>query len=66
MIQTVANMLKVLYKYFMPAKAVMFIPASPAGGPSLGKGQVHVCYKGTCKPPVYTVEAFEKEFLAGD
>jgi len=51
---TVAKMLKVLYKHFIPSKAVKFIPA-------LTGAQAHICYRGTCKAPINNVGVFEKE-----
>jgi uncharacterized protein YyaL (SSP411 family) len=50
----VAKMLKVLYKYFIPSKAVNFRPAST-------QGRAQICYQGVCKAPVASVEAFERE-----
>jgi len=59
---TLAKMLKVLYKYFIPSKAVKLIPALPEGGPSLNRGQVQICYQGTCGLPIDSVNDFE-DFL---
>ena len=47
---------KILYTYFMPYKAVRFIP-------TLKEIRAHVCYQGTCRPPVDSVEGFEREIL---
>jgi len=55
---TINKMLKVMYKYFIPVKTVSYIPSS-------NKGQVRVCYKGTCKPPIDSVDVFEKDYLMG-
>jgi len=49
---TIAKMLKVLYKHFIPAKAVKFILA-------LDGGQAHICFRGTCKAPINSVSVFE-------
>jgi len=49
---TVAKMLKVLYKYFIPSKAVKFIPG-------MNGGQARICFRGTCKAPINSVEDFE-------
>jgi hypothetical protein len=51
---TVAKMLKVLYKHFIPSKAVKFIP-------SLNKGLANLCYRGSCQPSIDTVDAFENQ-----
>jgi len=53
---TVAQMLKVLYKHFIPYKVVKFIPA-------LNQGQVHICYRGTCKAPIDSVDVLEQQLL---
>ena len=53
---TIAEMLKVLYKHFIPAKVVKFIPA-------LNRPQVHICYRGRCKAPIESVGVFEQELL---
>jgi uncharacterized protein YyaL (SSP411 family) len=53
---TVAKMLKVLYKHFIPAKSVKLIP-------SLDCGQAHICYRGTCKAPTENVGVFEQELI---
>ena len=67
---TIAKMLKVLYKHFIPSKVVKFIsvlPAGPATGkagePALNSGQVHICYRGTCKVPIDSVDVFEQNLL---
>jgi uncharacterized protein YyaL (SSP411 family) len=39
----VAKMLKVLYKYFIPYRAVKLMPAATPSG-------VRICYRGTCYP----------------
>jgi uncharacterized protein YyaL (SSP411 family) len=54
----VAKMLKVLYKHFIPSKAVKYVLA-------LGKGQANICERGTCKAPIDSVSAFEQEILSG-
>ena len=54
--ETIAKMLKVLYKHFIPSKVVKFIPGK-------GQGQVHICYRGTCKQPVNSVDVFEQDLL---
>ena len=54
---TIAKMLKVLYKHFIPSKAVKFVPA-------LNRGQAHICYRGTCKAPIDSVGIFEQELIA--
>lgn len=59
----VAKMLKVLYKHFIPSKAVKFIPASPAGGPALTGTQAHICYRGTCQAPIESVSILEQQLL---
>ena len=53
---TVAKMLKVLYKHFIPFKAIKFIPAT-------NQGQAHICFQGTCKAPIDSVGLFEQEIL---
>ena len=53
---TVAKMLKILYKNFIPSKAVKFTPA-------LNGGQVYLCYQGTCKAPIDNPGVFEQELL---
>jgi uncharacterized protein len=53
----IAKMLKVLYKHFMPCKAVKFNPA-------LDRGQAHICYRGVCKAPMDSVDLFEREILS--
>jgi uncharacterized protein YyaL (SSP411 family) len=60
---TIAKMLKVLYKHFVPCKAVKYIVASPSGGSDSNSGQAHICYRGTCKPPIGSVGIFEQELL---
>jgi uncharacterized protein YyaL (SSP411 family) len=60
---TIAKMLKVLYKHFIPFKTVQFIPASPLAGASLNSGQAHICFRGTCKVPIDNVGGFEQELL---
>jgi uncharacterized protein YyaL (SSP411 family) len=54
---TVAKMLKVLYKHFIPYKAVKFMP-------DLNGSQAHICFRGTCKAPVTSVSIFEQEILS--
>jgi len=53
---TIAKMLRVLYKYFIPFKAIKFTPALPADG---AEGQAFICYRGTCKAPINKVDIFE-------
>jgi len=53
---TIAKMLKVLYKHFIPCKAVKFFPAAHSG-------QAYLCYKGTCKAPIDNVGIFEQDIL---
>jgi len=50
---TIAKMLKVLYKHFIPCKVLKFIPALTEGC------QAHICYRGTCKAPIDSVDVFE-------
>ena len=54
--ETIAKMLKVLYKHFIPSKMVKFIPC-------MNQGQAHICYRGTCKLPVISVDVFEQDLL---
>jgi len=54
---TVASMIKVLYKHFIPFKAVKFVPA-------LNGAQVHICLRGSCKAPIDSVSVFEHELLS--
>ena len=49
---TIAKMLKVLYKYFIPLKALRLER-------SLDQGQARICFRGTCKLPVFSVNDFE-------
>jgi len=49
----IAKMLKVLYKHFIPSKAVRFVPG-------LNRGQAHICFRGTCRVPINSVEVFEQ------
>jgi hypothetical protein len=53
---TIAKMLKVLYKHFIPYKVVKFVPAA-------NSGQAHICYRGICKLPIDNVDVFEKDLL---
>ena len=53
---TISKMLKVLYKHYVPTKIVQFIP-------SADKGQVQLCFRGTCQRPIDSVEAFEQELI---
>jgi uncharacterized protein len=53
---TVAKMIKVLYKHFIPLKAVKFIPA-------LDRARAHICYRGTCKGPIESTSILEQELL---
>jgi len=48
----VVKMLKILYKHFIPSKAVKSIPG-------LGRGKAHICFRGTCKAPIDSASAFE-------
>jgi len=61
---TVAKMLKVLYKHFIPFKSVKLI-TDPETSLSLKQqgGQAHICYRGTCKAPTDNIGAFEQELL---
>jgi len=52
----IAKMLKVLYKQFIPSKVVKLIPGT-------GKAQVRVCFQGTCRMPIGTVDLFEQEIM---
>ncbi len=67
----VAKMLKVLYKHFIPSKAVKCIPAltgAPRAASLAAKrrgGQAHICYRGTCKAPIDSVGVFEQELVTG-
>ena len=54
--ETIAKMLKVLYKHFIPSKVVKFIPGK-------SQGQAHICYRGTCKLPINSVDVFEQDLL---
>ncbi len=51
----IAKMLKIMYKYFIPYKAVRFIPAKTLGA--------RICYRGTCHPVVVSPDIFEKLLL---
>jgi len=53
---TVAKMLKVLYKHFIPHKAIRHVLAA-------GQGQAYLCFRGMCKAPIGSVNIFEKEIL---
>jgi uncharacterized protein len=53
---TIAKMIKVLYKHFIPLKAVKFIPA-------LGRARALICYRGTCQAPIESVSMLEQELL---
>jgi hypothetical protein len=53
---TIAKMIKVLYKYFIPSKTVQWIPA--AQGP-----QAQICTRGTCLLPIDRVDVFEHELI---
>lgn len=55
---TVAKMLKVLYKHFMPSKAVKWMP-------SLKSTQAQFCYRGVCRAPIDDVGVFEQELMKG-
>jgi uncharacterized protein len=52
---TIAKMLKVLYKHFVPNKALKYMPASPA----LNKAQAQICCRGTCRAPIDDAGVFE-------
>jgi len=54
----ITNMVKVLYKNFMPLKAVNFIEDKKVN-------QALICFRGTCKLPIINVLDFEKEILSG-
>ena len=56
---TIAKMLEVLYKHFVPNKAVKHVLTSAK------PGQAFICSRGTCKAPVGSVSAFEQEILSG-
>jgi len=51
---TIAKMLKVVYKHFVPYKTVQLISAS-------GKTQVQLCFKGTCHQPIDNSDLLDKE-----
>ena len=53
---TVAQMVKVLYKHFIPLKAVKFMPA-------LGRARALICYRGTCQAPIESVSMLEQGLL---
>jgi uncharacterized protein YyaL (SSP411 family) len=53
---TVIRMLTVLYKHFIPSKAVMLVPSNKSG-------QVNICYQGVCKLPIDNLDDFEKEIV---
>jgi len=55
--ETIVKMLKVLYKHFIPFKAVKFVSTFSANA------QVLICYRGRCKLPIESVSAFEQELL---
>ena len=52
----IAKMLKILYKHFIPSKAVKFT-LSP------NRAQARVCSRGVCKAPVESADLFEQEIL---
>ncbi len=54
----VAKMLKVLYKHFIPNKALKFMPA-------LKGAEAQICYRGTCRAPIGNVSVLEQELLTG-
>jgi uncharacterized protein YyaL (SSP411 family) len=60
---TIDQMLKVLYKHFLPLKAVKYIPASEQGAAVLDRGQAHICYRGTCQALIGRVDVFERELV---
>jgi len=49
---TIAKMIKVMYKHFIPYKAVKLTPG-------LGRAQASICLQGSCRLPVDSVDAFE-------
>jgi uncharacterized protein YyaL (SSP411 family) len=53
---TFAKMLKVLYKHFIPLKAVKFISAAD-------RTRAYICYRGTCKAPIENVSMLEQAVL---
>jgi uncharacterized protein YyaL (SSP411 family) len=54
---TIAKMLKILYKYYIPSKVVKFVPAS-------GRSLVYLCFQGTCQPPIDSTDVFEQKILS--
>lgn len=52
----IVKMLKIVYKYFIPSKAVKFTS-------DLSGGKVHICYQGTCKAPTDNEGVFEQQLL---
>jgi len=54
---TIAKMLRILYKHFMPLKTVQFTPA-------LNEAQAYICYRGACKAPTHDLKVFEDELLS--
>ena len=47
------KMIKVLYKDFIPTKAVLFVADN-------GPAQAMVCLRGACQAPAVSLEAFER------
>jgi len=52
----IAQMLKVLYKHFIPSKTVKRVIHDE-------KAQAYICSRGTCRPPVEDPDVFENEIL---
>ncbi len=55
----IAKMLEVLYKHFVPNKAVKHVLASDK------PGQAFICFRGRCNAPVSSASAFEQDILSG-
>ncbi|MDE2009000.1 MAG: thioredoxin domain-containing protein [Candidatus Omnitrophica bacterium] len=51
---TIAGMLEILYKYFIPYKVVKYV--SDQSRPP----QALICCRGACRPPVNSIDAFEE------
>ncbi len=54
---TIAKMLKILYKYYLPFKTLRLIPGS-------NHPRAHICFRGVCKAPIDTLAAFEQQLLS--
>jgi len=52
---TVAEMLKVLYKNFIPSKVVKFSQDLN------GRAQAQICFRGTCRAPIEDIDVFTDE-----